>query len=108
MKRTKKRLYGIYAFWLVVWYLVFKFVLMDYLEDSIVILAFLLISFTFLVKDYIDVGGKQDSWPFSNYWDHAPLSIMITVFYYSVYTPLILFSLIDAVVDVWDDFGKVK
>jgi len=33
---------------------------------------------------------------------------MITIFYYDVYTPLILFSLIDAVIDIWDDFKKAS
>ena len=106
MKRTKKRLFVIYLFWTVVWYLVFQFVLLDHLSDTIIILSFLLVCFTFLVKDYIDITGKFNNWPWPGWWDHAPLSVMITVFYYNVYTPLILFSLIDAVIDIWDDFRK--
>ena len=108
MKRTKKRLFSIYIFWTIIWYLIFQFILKPYLNNASIILSFLLISFTFLVKDYIDVTEKFKNWPFSNWWDHAPLSVMITIFYYNVYTPLILFSLIDAVIDIWDDFKKVS
>lgn len=108
MKRTKKRLFSIYIFWTIIWYLIFQFILKLYLNNTLIILSFLLISFTFLVKDYIDVTEKFKNWPFSNWWDHAPLSVMITIFYYNVYTPLILFSLIDAVIDIWDDFKKVS
>ncbi len=106
MKRTKKRLFAIYIFWTIIWYLIFQFILNPYLNNTLIILSFLLISFTFLVKDYIDVAGKFKNWPFPKWWDHAPLSVMITIFYYNVYTPLILFSLIDAVIDIWDDFKK--
>ena len=108
MNRTKKRLFLIYIFWTIIWYLIFQFILKPYLNKTSIILSFLLISFTFLVKDYIDVTEKFKNWPFSNWWDHAPLSVMITIFYYNVYTPLILFSLIDAVIDIWDDFKKVS
>ena len=108
MKRTKKRLFSIYIFWTIIWYLIFQFILKPYLNNTLIILSFLLISFTFLVKDYIAVTEKFKNWPFSNWWDHAPLSVMITIFYYNVYTPLILFSLIDAVIDIWDDFKKVS
>jgi hypothetical protein len=108
MNRTKKRLFLIYIFWTIIWYLIFQFILKPYLNNTLIILSFLLISFTFLVKDYIDVTEKFKNWPFSNWWDHAPLSVMITIFYYNVYTPLILFSLIDAVIDIWDDFKKVS
>ncbi|HJO14429.1 MAG TPA: hypothetical protein QGG70_00050 [Candidatus Pacearchaeota archaeon] len=108
MKRTKKRLFSIYIFWTIIWYLIFQFILKSHLNNTSIILSFLLISFTFLVKDYIDVAGKFKNWPFPKWWDHAPLSVMITIFYYNVYTPLILFSLIDAVIDIWDDFKKVS
>jgi hypothetical protein len=108
MKRTKKRLFAIYIFWTIIWYLIFQFILNPYLNNTLIILSFLLISFTFLVKDYIDVAGKFKNWPFPKWWDHAPLSVMITIFYYNVYTPLILFSLIDAVIDIWDDFKKAS
>tara|TARA_Y100000310_G_scaffold151721_1_gene151314 strand:- start:543 stop:878 length:336 start_codon:yes stop_codon:yes gene_type:complete len=107
MKRTIKRLALIYIFWTAIWYLVFQFILKPVLNNTLVILSFLLVSFTFLVKDYIDVVGKNNNWPFPGWWDHAPLSVMITVFYYNVYTPLILFSLIDAVIDIWDDLRNL-
>jgi len=108
MKRTKKRLLLIYTFWTIAWYLIFQFILKPVLGNSLVVLSFLLITFTFLVKDYIDIGGKYNNWPWPNLWDHAPLSVMITIFYYNVYTPLILFSLIDAVIDIFDDLKKLK
>jgi len=108
MKRTKKRIFTIYIFWTVVWYLIFQFILKPHLENTIVILSFLLILFIFLTKDYIDVLGKHKNWPFPRLWDHAPLSIIITIFYYNVYTPLILFSITDAVIDIWNDFKEIK
>lgn len=108
MKRTKKRLILIYIFWTVVWYLIFQFILKPHLGNTIVILSFLLITFIFLTKDYIDIAGKNNNWPWPSWWDHAPLSVMITIFYYNVYTPLILFSIIDAVIDIWDDLRKLK
>ena len=106
MKRSKKRLFVIYTVWAIIWFLIFQFILKPHLNDTIIILSFLLVCFIFLTKDYIDVTGKFNSWPWPGWWDHAPLSVMITVFYYNVYTPLILFSLIDAVIDIWDDFRK--
>ena len=108
MKRTKKRLLLIYIIWAAIWYLIFQFILKPHLNNPLTILPFLLISFIFLVKDYIDITGKNDNWPWPSWWDHAPLSAMITIFYYNVYTPLILFSLLDAVIDVWDDLKKTK
>lgn len=108
MKTTKKRIWLIYIVWTIIWYLVFKIILKPVLGNTLVILSFLLITFIFLTKDYIDVAGKHKRWPFPNYWDHAPLSIVITIFYYNIYTPLILFSLTDAVIDIWDDLKKTK
>lgn len=108
MKTTKKRLILIYIVWAAIWYLIFQFILKPVLGNTVVILSFLLITFIFLTKDYIDVAGNYKRRPFPDWWDHAPLAVMITIFYYNVYTPLILFSLIDAVIDIWDDFRKIK
>ena len=108
MKRTKKRLFRIYIFWTLVWYLVFQFLFKPILGNTIVILSFLLVTFIFLVKDYIEVAEKNNIWPWSKWFDHAPLSVMITIFYYNIYTPVILFSLIDAVINIWNDFRKIE
>lgn len=108
MKRTKKRTIIIYIIWIAIWTLIFQFLLKAYLDNTIVILSFLLITFIFLTKDYIDISAKNKNWPFQKYWDHAPISFMITIYYYNVFNPIILFSILDTVINVWYDFKIAK
>lgn len=104
MKKTKKILIICYLLLLIFWFLVFELILKNYL--NIIILPILLIIWTFLVKDYVYITYKNKK--FDYFFLQAPLSIIITIYYYNIYTPMIIFPITEAVINIWWNFKTSK
>lgn len=100
MIKTKKILIVSYLLLLISWFLVFELILEHYL--NIIILPMLLIMWTFLVKDYVYITYKNKKFDFL--FLQAPLSIIATIYYYNLYTPMIIFSITEAVINIWWNF----
>ena len=100
MRKTKKILIIAYLLLLIFWFLIFEFIIKIYL--NIIILPILLIIWTFLVKDYIYITYKNKKLDY--FFLQAPFSVITTVYYYNLYTPMIIFSITEAVINVWWNF----
>lgn len=105
MGRELRQLVFIYVGWVVVW-TIFFFLMSPYLEGLVWI--FLAVSILFIIKDILDMAMQWDPWPLPDYFDHAPFSILLALFYINVNPIVSIVAGIDFLLDFIDDIMKLE
>jgi len=107
-RRTILRLVIIYLVWAIIWYFTFEFIIKNFITSRILLICFFVIVLGLLYKDYYDIKNKKFPYPFPDYFDHAPFSVILALYYLPINPLLSFLAGLDAVLDFIDDLSKLK